>query len=120
LDEKQIQDLFRATDEGDAERVSRCLHPDVVVTMIGVDGVDEPFDRAGYLRFLQESIAYRSGRGERTEHIPEKIRIGGTRVAIRGHLRITSPDAADDYHPYTDVWNLRDGRIVDYFIAYDL
>ena len=88
--------------------------------MIGVEGVAAAFDLAAYLKFLEESIAYRQGRGERTEHVPVRVKIDGSIVAIRGYLRITHRDEADEYHPYTDLWKLRDGRIVEYNIAYDI
>jgi ketosteroid isomerase-like protein len=120
MDKKQIEDLFRATDDGDAERLCRYFHPDLVLTMLGVEGVDAPFDRPGYLRFLEESIAYRSGRGEQTEHVPTHVKIGDAMIAIRGLLRISSRDEADEYHPYTDLLKLRDGQIVEYNIAYDI
>jgi len=118
LDERQVQDLFRATDDADPERLCRYLHPEIVVTMIGVDGVDAPFDRDGYLRFLADSLAHRRDRGERTEHVPVQVMIGDATIVVRGYLRIISKVAADAYHPYTDLWKLRDGRIVEYDIAY--
>lgn len=120
MDQKQIQDLFRATDDGDQERLRRYLHGELVLTMIGVEGVDAPLDLEGYLRFLEEGIAYRQSRGERTEHVPTHVKAGAALVAIRGYLRITSPDAPDEYHPYTDLWKLRDGQIIEYNIAYGI
>ncbi len=120
MDVKQVQELFVATDDGDFERLARFLHPDLVLHMIGVDGVDAPLDRESYLRFLEESIAYRAGRGERTEHVPAQVRIHENSIVVRGYLRITSKDIADEYHPYTDLLKLRDGQIVEYNIAYDI
>lgn len=120
MDEKQVQDLFRATDDGDEERLRRYLHPELELRMIGVEGVEAPLDRSSYLRFLQASIAHRSERGERTEHVPVRVKIAGSTIAVRGYLRIVSKDAADAYHPYTDLWKLRDGQIVEYDIAYDI
>jgi ketosteroid isomerase-like protein len=116
----QVQHLFRCTDDGDAEGMCRFLHPDLRVTMIGVDGVAEPLDLAAYLRFHGDGIAYRKSRGERTEHVPTGVMIEGARIAIRGYLRITHPGEPDEYHPYFDIWKLRDGKIVEYNIVYDL
>lgn len=115
---KQVQDLFFATDDGDAERLVTYLHPDLVLNMIGVDGVDAPLDRESYFGFLKESIAYREGRGERTEHVPAHVQIDGDTIAVRGYLRIASKEAADEYHPYMDLLKLRDGKIVEYNIAF--
>ena len=42
MDVKQMQDLFRATDDGDAQRLKLYLHPELELTMIGVEGVDAP------------------------------------------------------------------------------
>jgi ketosteroid isomerase-like protein len=119
MDLASVQDLFRRTDDGDFEGLRRYLHPDLRVTMIGVDGVTEPLDLPAYLRFLDEGIAYRKGRGERTEHVPTKVRIDGGCIAVRGHLRIARASGPDEYHPYFDLWKLRDGQIVDYHIVYD-
>ena len=120
MDVSQIQDLFRCTDEGETDKLRAYLHPDLELTMIGVEGVDTPFDLSGYLKFLEESIAYRKDRGERTEHVPTKVKIDGDRIAIRGQLRITSRDEPDEYHPYFDILELRDDKIVEYDIAYDI
>lgn len=120
MDEKTIQEFFRATDDGDFEKLVKHLHPEVAVTMIGVEGVDTPFDLPSYLKFLEQNIAGRKGVGERTEHVPTHVKIDGACIAIRGYLRITSPDAADEYHPYTDILKLQDGRIREYNIAYDI
>lgn len=120
MDEKTIQEFFCATDDGDFERLRQHLHPELVVTTIGIEGVDEPFDLPSYLKFLEDNIAYRKDRGERTEHVPTHVKIDGAYIAIRGFLRITSPEAADEYHPYTDILKLRDGRIREYNIAYDI
>jgi ketosteroid isomerase-like protein len=120
MDEKQIQDLFVATDDGDSERLRRHLHPELVVTMIGVEGVDAPLDRESYFRFLQESIAHRTARGERTEHVPTHVKIAGDTIAVRGYLRIVRKEDADEYHPYMDLLKLREGQIVEYNIAFDI
>jgi ketosteroid isomerase-like protein len=120
MDVARIQDLFRATDDADADKLRDFLHPELQLTMIGVEGVDEPFDLPGYLRFLAESVAYRDDRGERTEHVPTKIKIDAECIAVRGHLRITSASEPDEYHPYFDILKLRDGKIVEYNIAYDI
>jgi len=120
MDVRQVQDLFRCTDDGDMDGLRAHLHPDLRVTMIGVEGVREPFDLPGYLRFLEQSIAYREGRGERTDHLPTRIKIDGERIAVRGQLRITSRGEPDEYHPYFDILELRDGRIIEYRIAYDI
>ena len=120
MDLTRVQDLFRCTDDGDADGLRRYLHPDLRVTMIGVDGVAEPLDLPAYLRFVGEGIAYRKGRGERTEHVPTRVKIDGARIAVRGYLRIARAGEPDEYHPYFDIWKLRDGRIVEYDIAYDL
>ena len=120
MDEKAIQEFFRATDDGDFERMRSHLHPELVVTTIGIEGVDEPFDLPSYLKYLEDNIAYRSDRGERTEHVPTHVKIDGVCIVIRGFLRITSPGAADEYHPYTDLLKLRDGRIHDYNSAYEI
>ena len=118
MDLKQVQELFFATDDGDAERLVGYLHPELVLNMIGVDGVDAPFDRESYFAFLKESIAYREGRGERTEHVPTHVQIEGETIAVRGYLRIASKEAADEYQPYMDLLKLRDGKIVEYNIAF--
>jgi len=120
MDLSRIQDLFRATDEGDAERLARYLHPELVLNMFGVEGVEKPFDLQGYLDFLAESIRYRKDRGEYTEHVPTHVKIEDSVVAVRGFLKITFPDEPDQYHPYTDLLKLRDGQIVEYNIAYDI
>jgi hypothetical protein len=52
--------------------------------------------------------------------VPTKIKIDGDLIAIRGHLRITAPGEADEYHPYMDILKLRDGKIAQYDIAYDI
>jgi ketosteroid isomerase-like protein len=115
-----IQEFFRVTDAGERERLREYLHPDVQVVLIGVEGVEEPMDRDGYLAFNEENIAFREARGERTEHVPTKQLIEGDYIAMRGYLRITSPAEPDEYHPYTDILKLRDGKIVEYNIAYDI
>ncbi len=120
MDVSRIQDLFRCTDDGDADKLRGYLHADLQVTTIGVDGVDEPMDLPGYLRFLEESIAYRKDRGERTEHVPTGVKIDGQCIAVRGSLRITSASAPDEYHPYFDILKLREGKIAEYYIAYDI
>jgi ketosteroid isomerase-like protein len=120
MDERQIQEFFRSTDAGEQDELRNYLHADVRVTLIGVEGVLEPFDLGGYLRFIAESIAHRKSRGERTEHVPTRIKIDGDRIAIRGHLRITAPGEADEVHPYMDILKLRDGKIAEYDIAYDI
>lgn len=123
MDLKQIQDLFRATDKGDSQRLCKYIHPEVVLTMVGVEGVDAPFDRPGYFRFLEESIRYREGRNERTEHVPAHVKIEGSTIVVRGFLKIEkneSAEEADEYHPYTDVLKIRDGQIVEYDILYDI
>ena len=120
MDLKQVQDLFRATDDGDRGRLEEYLHPDLVLNMIGVDGVDAPLDRVAYLQFLEDSIAYRSSRQERTEHVPTHVKIAETVIAVRGFLKIEIAGEADQYHPYTDLLKLRDGQIVEYNIAYDI
>ena len=120
MDVKRIQDLFRSTDDVDTDKLRSYLHADLQLTMIGVDGVDAPLDLPGYLNFLGESLAYRKDRGERTEHVPAKIKIDGECIAVRGVLRITSAGAPDEYHPYFDIMKLRDGKIAKYDIAYDI
>jgi ketosteroid isomerase-like protein len=120
MDATQIQEFFRSTDAGEQDELRNYLHADVRVAMIGVEGVDEPFDLGGYLRFLAASIAHRKSRGERTEHLPTRIKIDGDLIAIRGHLKITAPSQADEYHPYMDILKLRDGKIAEYNIAYDI
>jgi hypothetical protein len=120
MDEKTIQEFFRYTDDADTARLERYLHPELVVSTIGIEGVDQPFDLPSYLKFLEENVAYRSERGERTEHVPTHVKIGGAFIAIRGYLKITSPEAADEYHRYTDVLKLQDGKIREYNIAYDI
>jgi hypothetical protein len=67
-----------------------------------------------------ESVAYRDDRGERIEQVPTQIKIDGECIAVRGHLRIASASEPDEYHPYFDTWKLRDGKIVEYNIAYDI
>jgi hypothetical protein len=120
MTEKEVQELVRATDDGDVECLRRYLHPELELNMIGVEGVDAPLDRETYLGFLGDSITDRSGRGERTEHVPAHVMIDGGTIAIRGYLRITTRAEADQYHPYTDLLKLRDGQIVEYNIAYDI
>ncbi|MAG29862.1 MAG: hypothetical protein CL908_03090 [Deltaproteobacteria bacterium] len=120
MDVKQLQDLFRATDDGDANKLRNYLHPELILTMIGVEGVDGPLDLPGYLQFLDSSIAYRKERGERTEHVPTKVKIQGDLIAIRGYLRIISPGEPDAYLPFLDIQKLRDGKIAEYNIAFDI
>ena len=115
-----MQSLFRATDSGDTEMLIEHLHPELVVNMMGVEGVEKPFDRSDYFAFLEESIEYRSGRGEHTEHVPTHVKIEKAVIAVHGFLKITFPDSPDEYHPYTDLLKLRDGKIVEYNIAYDI
>jgi ketosteroid isomerase-like protein len=119
MDLVSVQDLFRRTDDGDFEGLRRYLHPDLRVTLVGVDGAKEPLDLPAYQRFLEASLAHRRGLGERTEHLPTKVKFDGAFVAIRGQLRIARAKGPDEYHPYFDLWRLRDGRIVDYQIVYD-
>ncbi len=120
MDLMKIQDLFRATDEADADRLMRYLHSELVLNMVGVEGVEKPLDRPTYLAFLAESVRDREGRRERTEHLPTHVKIEGSVIAVRGFLKITCPDEPDAYHPYTDLLKLRDGQIVEYNIAYDI
>jgi len=120
MDEKTIQEFFRATDDVKLDQLRNYLHPELVVSTIGIEGVDAPFDLAGYLKFLEDNIAYRQDRGERTEHVPTHVKIGEAFIAIRGFLLITSPGAADEYHPYMDILKLQDGQIREYNIAYDI
>ena len=120
MDLQRVQDLFCATDDADADKLRDYLHPDLELTMIGVEGVDEPLDLPGYLAFLADSVAHRSGRGERTEHVPTNVKIEGDRIAVRGHLRITCVGAPDEYYPYFDILKLRDGKIIEYNIAFDV
>jgi hypothetical protein len=119
-DAGDIQEFFRVTDAGETDRLRDYLHDDVRVVLIGVDGVDEPMGKADYLEFIRESIAHRTSRGERTEHIPTKQLIEDRYVALRGYLRIASSLGPDEYHPYMDILKFRDGRIVQYDIAYDI
>ncbi|MBW2423233.1 MAG: hypothetical protein JRG86_03245, partial [Deltaproteobacteria bacterium] len=81
MDERTIQGFFRATDDGDFEVLRKHLHPEVIVTMIGVEGVDAPFDLSSYLKFLEENIAGRQSVGERTEHVPTHVKIDGACIA---------------------------------------
>jgi ketosteroid isomerase-like protein len=120
MDLMEIQDLFRATDSGDAERLAQYLHPALVLNMIGVEGTEEPLDLPSYLAFLAEAIRDRESRHEHTEHVPTHVKIEETVIAVRGFLKITLPDEPDQYHPYTDLMRLRDGKIVEYNIAYDI
>ncbi len=120
MDLMEIQDLFRATDAADVDRLTRYLHPELVLNMVGVEGVEKPFDRPSYFEFLAESVRYREGRRERTEHLPTHVKIESSVIALRGFLKITFPDEPDQYHPYTDLLKLRDGQIIEYNIAYDI
>jgi ketosteroid isomerase-like protein len=120
MDLIQVQQFFRATDSGDADKLRDYLHPNVSVTMLGVDGADAPFRLSAYLQFIADSIVYREDRGERTEHIPTRVKIADDLIAVRGYLRITSPGQPDEYHPYTDILKLRDGKIAEYNIAYEI
>ena len=120
MDLLDFQDLFRATDEGNGERLSKYLHADLELNLPGVEGVDEPSDRQGYLAFLTESNRFREQRHERTEHLPTHIKIEGSFVAVRGFLKITLPAQPDQYHPYTDLLKLHQGQIIEYNIGYDI
>jgi hypothetical protein len=115
-----IQEFFRVTDDGVTDRLRDYLHPDLRVFTIGIEGVEEPMDREGYLKFTEEMIAFRKSRGERTEHVPTRVLIEESYIAMRGYLRITSQSEPDDYHPYMDILKLRDGKILEYNIAYDI
>ncbi len=88
--------------------------------MTGVEGIDTPLDLPGYLGFLAESVAYRSGWGERSEDVPTKIKIEGELIAVRGDLRITGAGEPDEYSPYLDILKLREGQIAEYNIAFDI
>jgi ketosteroid isomerase-like protein len=120
MDLSQIQELFRVTDAGDSDKLRGYLHPDLSVTMLGVDGVDAPLDLDAYLAFIGAAIADREKRGERTDHIPTQVKIAGPLIAVRGYLRISAPGMPDAYHPYTDILKLRDGKIAEYNIAYQI
>ena len=120
MDVSRMQDLFRCTDDGDAAKLREYLHPDLQLTGIGVDGIDGPIDLPSYLKFLAQSIAEHSARGERSEHVPTSIMIEGPYIAVRGQLRITSKTAPDEYYPYFDILKLRDGKIVEYNIAFGI
>ena len=120
MDVKQIQEMFRAEDSGDVDTLRQFLHPDLVVNLIGVEEVDGPLSCDGFLRFLEHVVADRASRGERIEHIPSAVKIEGEFVAIRGLLRTCRPGEPDDFAPYMDLLKLRDGKIAEYNIAFDI
>lgn len=120
VDVKQIQEMFRAEDAAEVDTVRQFLHPELVVNLIGVEEVDGPLGRDGFLRFLEHVFADRAGRGERIEHIPSVVKIEGDFVAIRGLLRTCCPGEPDQFTPYTDILKLRDGRIAEYNIAFGI
>ena len=120
VDVKQIQEMFRAEDAAEVDTVRQFLHPELVVNLIGVEEVDGPLGRDGFLRFLEHVFADRAGRGERIEHIPSVVKIEGDFVAIRGLLRTCCPGEPEQFTPYTDILKLRDGRIAEYNIAFGI
>jgi hypothetical protein len=52
--------------------------------------------------------------------VPTKVKIQGDLIAIRGYLRIISPGEPDAYLPFLDIQKLRDGKIAEYNIAFDI
>ena len=69
-----IQEFFRVSDAGETDRLGEYLHPDIRVILIGVEGVDEPMDKDGYLRFIHENVAYRESRVGGAQVASEAIR----------------------------------------------
>ena len=120
MDVKQIQEMFRAEDSADVDTLREFLHPDLVVNLIGVEEAHSSLSRDGFMQFLQHVVADRASRGERIEHIPSAVKIEGDFVAIRGLLRTFRPGEPDDFAPYMDLLKLRDGRIAEYNIAFDI
>jgi len=120
VDVKQIQEMFRAEDSGDVDTLRQFLHPDLVVNLIGVEEADGSLGRDGFMQFLQHVVADRASRGERIEHIPSAVKVEGDFIAIRGVLRTCRPGEPDYFTPYMDLLKLRDGKIAEYNIAFDI
>ena len=122
MDVESFQDMFRVLDQVDGSSLRNdYLHPDMVVNVLGVEGLDAPLTRDQFISFLHESKNYRDERGESFAHIPSLVKVQGNMAFVDGLLLLTYPEAVDEYQKYTDFFKLQDDRIIEYnLVSYQL
>jgi hypothetical protein len=86
MDLRRVQDDFRATGDADPDKHRDCLHRDLQILVIGLEGADAPLNLHGYLSFLAGLLGYREGCGGRTVQVPVKVNIERESTGVRGHL----------------------------------
>jgi len=117
MDKMRFQDMFRAWDAFDLDRLGAFWHDDMSMNIVGLPGRDSALRLKGKesaLDFARMVKEQQQSSGGAMQHIPDWIIVQEDLAAVQGTLRLVTPNHADSYGSFLDFFKLRDGQVVEY------
>ena len=114
MDTKYFQDYFLALDSLQTQELcEKYLHEELLVFVIGVEGVDSPLNREQFLELVETGHS----KSQSVLHIPGIIKFEGALAFVDGYLKTSVAGQPDHYGKFTDYFKFADGKIVEYNIC---